>query len=102
VLKALEEARKDKRIGNSLSAYVHLHATPEEAQFLAGFDRLDQLFIVSGVEVHGGATQFSVRVEAAPGEKCERCWVVTPQVGTHVHHPTLCTRCAHVVELELV
>jgi isoleucyl-tRNA synthetase len=102
VLKALEEARKDKRIGNSLSAYVHLHATTEEAEFLAGFDRLDQLFIVSGVEVHGGAAQFMVRVEQAPGEKCERCWVVTPQVGTHAHHPTLCTRCAHVVEQELV
>ncbi|MBK8091736.1 MAG: hypothetical protein IPK32_07070 [Verrucomicrobiaceae bacterium] len=26
--------------------------------------------------------------------KCERCWRLLPDVGTHAAHPTLCGRCA--------
>lgn len=108
VLKALEEARKEKLIGNSLSASVHLYPNPETAKLLAGFDRLDLLFIVSDVVVHeagetvpAGAHTFkemSVAVAVAGGEKCERCWIVTPEVGHDEEHPTLCKRCADVLK----
>ncbi|TBL78172.1 isoleucine--tRNA ligase [Paenibacillus thalictri] len=108
VLKALEEARKSKLIGNSLSAAVHLYPDAETAQLLSQFDELDQLFIVSQVKVfEAGAVapseamafkQLSVLVVPAEGEKCERCWIVTPEVGHNHEHPTLCKRCASVME----
>ncbi len=107
VNKALETARKEKRIGNSLGAGLHLYPDRETAELLSQFERLDELFIVSSVTVHeaGDAVPdeamklpfVSVGVFAAEGEKCERCWMVTPQVGKHKEHPTLCTRCADVV-----
>ena len=34
----------------------------------------------------------------ATGEKCERCWKYSADIGTHAAHPTLCARCASVVE----
>jgi isoleucyl-tRNA synthetase len=33
----------------------------------------------------------------AKGTKCERCWRVLPEVGTHAEHPTLCNRCCEAV-----
>lgn len=108
VLKALEDARKEKRIGNSLSAAVHLYPDAETRQLLEGFDALDTLFIVSQVEVHEagseapeGAHQFkglAVQVALAEGEKCERCWIVTPEVGSDAEHPTICRRCSDVLK----
>ncbi|WP_072328889.1 MULTISPECIES: isoleucine--tRNA ligase [unclassified Paenibacillus] len=108
VLKALEEARKSKLIGNSLSAAVHLYPNKAAAELLSGFDRLDLLFIVSDVVVHEAdeaapeeATRFkelSVRIAVADGEKCERCWIVTPEVGLQEEHPTLCKRCSDVLK----
>ncbi|WP_127459780.1 isoleucine--tRNA ligase [Paenibacillus elgii] len=108
VLKALEEARKEKLIGNSLSASVHLYPSTETYELLGGFDRLDLLFIVSAVKVHNpeetapeGAQAFKgldVKVAVADGEKCERCWIVTPEVGHDSEHPTLCKRCSGVLK----
>lgn len=112
VLKALEEARKSKLIGNSLSAAVHLYPSAETAELLGGFERLDQLFIVSDVVVHPTGepvpaeahvfASLSVRIAVAEGEKCERCWIVTPEVGHDETHATLCKRCAEVVRLTTV
>ena len=33
----------------------------------------------------------------APGEKCERCWRVLPEVGQTPSHPTLCIRCCEAI-----
>ena len=30
--------------------------------------------------------------EPAEGEKCQRCWKILPDVGTHAH-PGVCARC---------
>jgi isoleucyl-tRNA synthetase len=108
VLKALEEARQSKVIGNSLGAAVHLYPNAETAELLGALDQLDQLFIVSQVHVHKpgeaapeGALRgkhLDVQVVQAEGEKCERCWIVTPEVGHSKEHPTLCVRCNSVVE----
>jgi isoleucyl-tRNA synthetase len=40
----------------------------------------------------------AVLVKPADGGKCDRCWQVLPEVGSHADHPTLCNRCADVVE----
>ena len=38
-----------------------------------------------------------VVVALAEGRKCERCWQVLPEVGTHADHPDLCHRCHDAV-----
>lgn len=113
VLKALEEARNEKVIGKSLSAKISLYVNKDTLELLDSIsENMKQLFIVSGYEVAGGyeeAPEHAVKlehaaivVEKADGETCERCWVVTPEVGQDEKHPTLCLRCASVVEKEYV
>ncbi|MFC0214174.1 isoleucine--tRNA ligase [Paenibacillus chartarius] len=112
VLKALEEARQAKTIGNSLGAKVVLYPNEESAELLGKFEHLDQLFIVSQAEIGGGydaapdmalkGKHTAVAVLTADGEKCERCWIVTPEVGQSKEHPTLCKRCNDVVETHYV
>ena len=40
----------------------------------------------------------SAVVTKAEGEKCERCWMYSHDVGFDSEHPTLCPRCAAVVK----
>ncbi|RLQ95813.1 isoleucine--tRNA ligase [Falsibacillus albus] len=109
VLKALEEARNEKVIGKSLTAYVRLYVNGSTKELLESIsENLKQLFIVSGFEIAGAVDEApehalkldnaSIVVEKADGETCERCWVVTPDVGQDPAHPTLCPRCAEVVK----
>ncbi|PWA13428.1 isoleucine--tRNA ligase [Pueribacillus theae] len=108
VLKALEEARNEKLIGKSLTAEVILYPTDEAKALLEKAGSLEQLFIVSKVNIAGNkagaphdAKSFdhvNIIVKQAEGETCERCWMVTPDVGQHEEHPTLCTRCVQVLE----
>ncbi len=108
VNKALETARKEKVIGNSLEAHLDLYPSKETAAVLQQFADLDDLFIVSSLTLHDASeaapadvTQFegiAAKVSVASGEKCERCWKYTPEVGTHAVHSTVCPRCAEVVE----
>ncbi|OEF99552.1 isoleucine--tRNA ligase [Vulcanibacillus modesticaldus] len=106
VLKALEVARKEKLIGHSLAAAVTIYPTEETTKVLAQFSDLDKLFIVSHVEVKEANSEvpekamtlegLSVLVTVAEGEKCERCWTVTPEVGKKT--ADLCPKCADIVE----
>ncbi|MEQ2464246.1 isoleucine--tRNA ligase [Niallia hominis] len=109
VLKALEEARNQKVIGKSLAAKVTLYVNEEVDTLLNSIqENLQQLFIVSGFEIAGkydNAPEEALKLEnaaivvaKADGETCERCWTVTTDIGTVEAHPTLCERCAHVVE----
>jgi len=108
VLKALEVARNEKVIGKSLTASLVLYPNLETRQLLDSIkENLKQLFIVSGLEIARSyeeapetAQKFenvAIEVKRAEGETCERCWVVTPALGTDEKHPTLCSRCATVV-----
>src|SRR5699024_6569271 len=97
ILKALEEARADKVIGKSLEAKVSIVAKDSETkQLLAEIDRLDQLLIVSKVDVlTEGNDQLKdyeyvqVHVEKYDQERCDRCWVVSDTVGDNESHPDL-------------
>ncbi|SFA75181.1 MULTISPECIES: isoleucine--tRNA ligase [unclassified Bacillus (in: firmicutes)] len=111
VLKALEEARNEKVIGKSLTAKITLYVSDETKSLLDSIDEnLKQLFIVSGFEVAGSYEEApeqavkldtaAILVSKAEGETCERCWTVTSEIGEVAAHPTLCTRCATVVEKE--
>jgi isoleucyl-tRNA synthetase len=111
VAKALETARAQKLIGSGLEARVRIASAPEDLPALLGGKRelLATLFIVSRVGLHAGDGRASVvyesqdipglviGVDRAPGEKCERCWTRTEEVGRDGDHPTLCARCVRVV-----
>ena len=105
VTRALEEARAAKKIGHPLDAAVTISA--EEAYYKAlqpYAEDLRFIFIVSEVsllkneKIDGSYESeniegLSIQIEAAPGEKCERCWVHETSVGTDNEHPTICERC---------
>ncbi len=100
VLKCLEAARNEKRIGAPLEARVVLTASGEQATLLEQHAAdLPALFIVSQVEVKRGAEGvWDVTVERAAGEKCERCWKYTTDTGADSRYPTVCGRCAQAVD----
>jgi isoleucyl-tRNA synthetase len=107
VLKALEDARNAKLIGANLEAQVRLTASDSLYPVLERHqDDLRFLFIVSSVVVErspsgNGTGGLAVEVRKAPGEKCERCWNYSTQVGKDPSYPTVCERCSAVLrELE--
>jgi isoleucyl-tRNA synthetase len=95
VLKALETAREEKRIGNSLEAEVRLRVPAADRALVEKYrDELCSLFIVSSVVVEPApAEAVGVTIDRAPGEKCRRCWNYSPYVGRSEAHPELCARC---------
>jgi isoleucyl-tRNA synthetase len=44
-----------------------------------------------------GADELALRVERARGDKCERCWKYTTDVGSNPAFPTVCAACASVL-----
>jgi isoleucyl-tRNA synthetase len=107
VKKVLEAARAEKTIGSSLEAAVTLYCSDSVYELLNSIpmDELADLMIVSRVELvkgQGGAASavegLGLAAAHATGDKCERCWKYSSDIGTHPAHPTLCARCASVVE----
>lgn len=110
--KSLEKARqgKDRIIGNSLDAKVMLHSTDAEIQkfLVENREKLELALIVSEVEVVENidetftkgeeATDLYIKVLHAEGEKCERCWKYSKELGKDPEHLTLCPRCASVLK----
>jgi isoleucyl-tRNA synthetase len=101
VTKALEEARKEKKIGLSLDAQVRLHLPEKVYQFLQALKRdLKSIFIVSSVTLFPvSKEEKEVRAEVlrAEGEKCERCWNYDVTVGRNEEHRTICQRCVEAI-----
>ncbi len=92
---ALEIERAEKRIGSSLQAHPVVHANKKYQQAMAGLDP-SELFITSGADFEDGE-DLSVVVQSAKGEKCQRCWKVSEDVGSDPEHPEICPRCADAV-----
>jgi isoleucyl-tRNA synthetase len=99
VLKHLDTARNEKLIGAPLEARVRLSVNGDLHSLLQQYAReLPGLFIVSQVEVDRGAgDEPVVKVERAEGNKCERCWKYTLDVGSDASFPTICASCAKAV-----
>ncbi|GAV24457.1 isoleucine--tRNA ligase [Carboxydothermus islandicus] len=105
VLKALEAARQEKLIGHSLDAWVTLKASGELYDFLVKRVNIwPEIFIVSQVDVQkeevageNGELPLEVVVNKALGEKCQRCWMYSPEVGLDPEFPDTCPRCAGVL-----
>jgi isoleucyl-tRNA synthetase len=100
---ALEVQRTAKVIGSSLDAAPEVFVGVGMARLLEGVD-LSEVCITSQIEVRNSDVpeaaftlpdllgDVAVVFEPAKGEKCERCWRVLPDVGTH-KHPATCQRC---------
>jgi isoleucyl-tRNA synthetase len=105
---ALELERAQKRIGSSLQAAVTVYAQPRHVALLEGLD-LAEICITSSATLTTAPAPadtftlpdiagIAVSVAAAPGEKCQRCWRILPEVGSLSAHPDLCERCADAVD----
>jgi isoleucyl-tRNA synthetase len=102
---ALEIERAAKTIGSSLQGSVAIYVTNEIAQDLRNVD-LAEMAITSTAELViaqppasaftiEGISDVGVIVNAAEGEKCQRCWKVLQEVKDS--DSSLCHRCAEVV-----
>ena len=105
---ALEIERAQKRLGASLQGAARVFVPDAYRDALAGID-LAELCITSEGTVAfaappaGAFTLAEVPgvgalIEAAAGEKCQRCWRVLPEVGKIAAHPDLCARCADAID----
>ncbi|ETD80522.1 isoleucine--tRNA ligase [Rhodobacter capsulatus] len=107
VTAALEVQRTAKVIGASLEAapVVHVEDTALEAA-LKSVEFAD-ICITSDLSLSADPAPaeafrlpelpgIAVVFEAAEGEKCERCWKILPDVGSH-KHPCTCARCNSVL-----
>ena len=104
---ALEIERREKRIGSSLQASPTVYVSEEYKALLDQFDLAD-ICITSGVALSTEAapdgaftledvSDVAVVPALAEGEKCQRCWKILDEVGTHDIYDDLCHRCADVV-----
>ncbi|MDW2011942.1 isoleucine--tRNA ligase [Vibrio sp. Vb0301] len=112
VNKLLEDARKEKTIGGALQAEVTLFADDALAAKINKLeDELRFVLLTSAAKVKplgektdaAQATDIEglfVEVAAAEGEKCDRCWHHTPDVGTIEGHEKICGRCVSNVDGE--
>ena len=109
VMKALELARNEKKVGKSLEAKVTLYTEDAEMmEMLQAFGKeLNTVFIVSGVTLSNekapegahteGLSGVSVLVEPADGCKCDRCWTYSTE-GEHTEDGGfLCARCKAIL-----
>ncbi len=99
---ALEVERTAKVIGASLEAAPTVYVSAETAALLETVS-FDDLCITSGIFVStetapDGAFKLddvadvAVVFQKADGEKCQRCWKILPDVGSHAH-AGVCGRC---------
>ncbi len=99
---ALEVERTNKVIGASLEAAPTVYVSAETAKVLETVS-FDDLCITSDIHVSTEAApsgafhlddvaDVAVVFARAEGEKCQRCWKILPDVGTHTH-AGVCGRC---------
>ncbi len=103
VTAALEIQRQDKVIGASLEAAPVVHVEDKDVLAAARSLPFADLCITSDLTLSADpmpAEAFrlpeidgiGVVFEKADGEKCQRCWKILPDVGTH-RHAGVCQRC---------
>lgn len=109
VTRAIEPLRKEGTIGHSLDTRVTLYVDNAGKAMLESLGSdLRALMLVSQVTVstdaapaeavRGEVENLAVVVERAKGEKCERCWIYSENLGVDAAHPTLCPRCCAVMK----
>ncbi|GGL83239.1 isoleucine--tRNA ligase [Pseudooceanicola nanhaiensis] len=103
VTAALEVQRTDKVIGASLEAAPVVHVEDAAMREALQSVAFEDVCITSDITLTGDPAPaeayrlpevpgVGVVFEKADGEKCQRCWKILPDVGTH-RHPGVCGRC---------
>jgi isoleucyl-tRNA synthetase len=98
VAQSIEAVRQQKLIGNSLEAQVKLTLPLGDRVHRLDHDEVEEFLILSHLEIvtrEGDAIATTTRTKRA---RCERCWRHRAAVGTIQAHPTLCDRCAAVID----
>ena len=104
---ALEVERTAKVIGSSLEAAPTVFVGAEAAEVLKTVN-FDDMCITSGITVSTDAAPdgafaledtdgVAVVFDKADGDKCQRCWKILPDVGSH-SHAGVCQRCDTALE----
>lgn len=96
VQKKLEELRAAKTIGSSLEAHVVIQADGELYKALKKVQDLREFLIVSVVELKEGS--YNLETKKADGEKCERCWVYSTEIGKDPQLPGVCPKCVEALK----
>jgi isoleucyl-tRNA synthetase len=106
--RALEEARKEKRLATAQEAAVILGVAGElydklkrEAPELQTLAQVAELRVESQPMGDQGSQEIPglhLAIQPAAGEKCVRCWFRYPGVGEDPDHPQVCARCRRVLE----
>jgi isoleucyl-tRNA synthetase len=109
VNRAIEVARQQKVIGNSLGARVSLMAADDGLAARLRRQDLETVFIVSQVSVKApeseeeaalitaGSGGLQIDVSRAEGSKCPRCWRYVAAVSAQPEYAGLCDRCVDAV-----
>ncbi len=92
---AIERARQEKLIGNTLEAAVVLHSDSDVTEKIDKAE-LEEFFILSDLTIRQ-ANEASASVTKTAYKKCARCWRHRPAVGASTTRPDLCDRCESVV-----
>jgi len=92
---AIEQARQEKLVGNTLEARVVLNSDSDVTEKITK-EELEEFFILSDLTINQ-TKEPSASVTKTPYKKCARCWRHRPSVGTSKAHPDLCDRCENVV-----
>ncbi len=114
ITKAIEPIRQSGEIGHSLDTKVKLYLNEEYQQALTNCNcDFRSVCIISQLEVSGfdnipenvknnlfvSETEgIAIFISKAEGEKCERCWIYSTELGTNENYPTLCPRCTKVMQ----
>ena len=95
---AIEPLRTDKTVGSSLQAEVAITAPAAIAAALNTLgEELRFVLLVSKAVVTEG-DELTATASVSTGEKCERCWHYTDDIGSASQHPSLCARCADNID----
>lgn len=104
VTKALEDARTAGTFTKSQEVRISATVPPSDFALLTGERGIDlaEFFIVSEVALMENEDAeddgITVTVDAARGERCDRCWNYREDTGVHGEHEHICSRCAAALE----
>lgn len=104
VTKALEDARTAGTFTKSQEVRISATVPSSDFALLTGERAIDlaEFFIVSEVALMENEDAeddgITVTVDAARGERCDRCWNYREDTGVHGEHEHICSRCAAALE----
>ena len=104
VTKALEDARAAGTFTKSQEVRISATVPSSDFALLTGERGIDlaEFFIVSEVALMENEDAeddgITVTVDAARGERCDRCWNYREDTGVHGEHEHICSRCAAALE----